>query len=87
LEQVYPTRQPNGVRADKTSDIRIVESEGVVVQPGFAVQVLALEAQVLLFDKEAFLRFGQGVAPDLIARLPDAAAVVFGELLRQAVGS
>jgi hypothetical protein len=35
------------------------------VQPGFAVQVLALEAQVLLFDEEAFLRFGQGVAPDL----------------------
>lgn len=56
------------------------------MQPRFAVQVLALEAQVLLFDEEAFLRFGQGVAPDLVARLPDAAAVVFGELLRQAVG-
>lgn len=55
------------------------------MQPGFAVQVLALEAQVLLFDKEAFLLFGQSVAPDLITGLPDAAAVVFGELLRQAV--
>jgi len=52
------------------------------VQPGFAVQVLALEAQVLLFDKKAFLLFGQSVAPDLVAGLPDAAAVVFGELLR-----
>ena len=82
LEQVDTTRQPNRVRADKPPDIRIVEPEGVVVQPGFAVQVLALEAQVLLFDEEAFLRFGQGVAPDLVARLPDAAAVVFGELLR-----
>ena len=56
------------------------------MQPRFAVQVLALEAQVLFFDEEAFLRFGQGVAPGLVARLPDAAAVVFGELLRQAVG-
>ena len=82
LEQVDPTRQPNRIRADKPSDIRIVEPEGVVVQPGFAVQVLALEAQVLLFDKEAFLLFGQGVAPDLVAGLPDATAVVFGELLR-----
>jgi len=51
------------------------------VQPRFAVQVLALEAQVLIFDEEAFLRFGQGVAPDLVARLPDATAVVFGKLL------
>lgn len=78
-------RQPNRIRRDKPPDIRIVEPEGVVVQPRFAVQVLALEAQVLLFDKEAFLLFGQGVAPHLITGLPDAAAVVFGELLRQAV--
>ena len=74
LEQIDPTRQPNRIRADKPTDIRIVEPEGVVVQPGFAVQVLALEAQVLLFDEEAFLCFGQGVAPNLVAGLPLAEA-------------
>lgn len=74
-------RQPNRIRRDKPPDIRIVEPEGVVVQAGFAVQVLALEAQVLLFDEVGLVLFDDGVAPDLVGGLPQAVAVGFGELL------
>ena len=45
--EIHPPVQPNRVRRNEPPNIRIVKPERVVVQPGVAVQVLALEAQVL----------------------------------------
>jgi len=47
LVQVESAREADGVWRDEPADVRIIVSEGVVVQAGVAVQVLALEAQVL----------------------------------------
>ncbi len=45
--QVGAAGESDRIRIDEATDIRIVEPEGVVVQPGLAVQVLPLEAQIL----------------------------------------
>ncbi|MNH04361.1 hypothetical protein D3C79_636550 [compost metagenome] len=55
------------------------------MQAGFAVQVLALEPEVLLLDEMRLAHFLQGIAPDLITRLPDSFAAVFAQLPRHAV--
>ena len=46
--KVNPPLQSNRIRRYEPPNIRIVESEGVVVQPRIAVKVLPLKPQVLL---------------------------------------
>ena len=41
--QINPTRQSNGVGRGEPAYIRVVEPEGVVVQSGLAIKVLALK--------------------------------------------
>ncbi|GAA3589227.1 hypothetical protein GCM10023078_16110 [Gibbsiella greigii] len=47
MVQIYSTKQPYRVMLGKSADIRIVVTEQIVVQSGFAIQVLALQTQVL----------------------------------------
>jgi len=64
--------------------VGIIVSEGVVVQAGFAVEVLALEAQVLL-GKGGGLFFVDGAAPDLAGQASGDFAVAIGQIFRCAV--
>ncbi len=50
LIQIHSAVEPDRIRRDEPPDIRIIVAEGVVVQPGIPVQVLALVTQVL-FDR------------------------------------
>jgi hypothetical protein len=70
LIKIDPTRQSNRIRRGESSDVRIIEPERVVVQSRFAIQVLALETKVLLFDVVRLAGFFEGVAPYAVARLP-----------------
>jgi hypothetical protein len=69
--------QPDRVLADEPANVGIVIAERVVVQPGFRVVILALEAQVLVAALDAvgpFLVavpfFEREVAPGLVAGAP-----------------
>ncbi|MNC70198.1 hypothetical protein D3C75_1209820 [compost metagenome] len=81
MVQVQAAGQADRIRLGKASDIRVIEAEQVVVQPGLAIQVLTLEPEVLLLDEMRLAHFLQGIAPDLIPRLPQGFASVFGQLL------
>ncbi|MNN45633.1 hypothetical protein D3C81_1599790 [compost metagenome] len=85
LVKVQTTGQTNRVRLGKAAYLRIVEAEQVVVQADFAVQVLALEAQVLFFRQAGGALFIPTCAPGQVARRPHDLAGVIGQLLRQAV--
>ena len=60
LKQVDPTSQPNRILRNKPPDPRIVIPEPVVVQPGFLIEVLALESEGLL-DRRCRRRRGAAV--------------------------
>lgn len=85
LIEVYTTGQTDRVCLDKASDIRIIKPKRVVVQTSLTIQVLALKPQVLLFDEMRLTHFLQGIAPDLIACLPDRFATVIRQLFGQAI--
>jgi len=51
--------------------MRIIVSEGVVVQAGFAVEVLALKAEVLRGEEGVVVLLVQGGPPDLLSEAPD----------------
>ena len=46
--QIHPTHQPNRVLRNKPPDMRVVVAEEVVVQTGFWVEVLVLQAERLV---------------------------------------
>ena len=55
------------------------------MKPGFPVQVLTLKANVLPRDLARLVGFSKGVAPDLVADVPDDFALLVGQLFGCAV--
>ena len=77
--------QADRVRRRKPPYIRIIVAEGVVVKPGFPVQVLALVAYVVPRDLAGLAGFSEGVAPDLVVHTPDDFSLLVGQLFGRAV--
>jgi len=70
LVVVESSCKSDGVGGGEPADVRIIVAKGVVVQAGFAVQVLALKTQVLA-EKVVRVVFAQGVAPNGVGGAPD----------------
>ena len=77
--------QADRVRRRKPPYIRIIVAEGVVVKPGFPVQVLALVAYVVPRDLAGLAGFSEGVAPDLVVHAPDDFSLLVGQLFGRAL--
>jgi len=85
LVLVKPSCKSDGVGGGDPADIGIIVAVGVVMQAGFAVQVLALKTDVLAGDGTGFMCFLNGVAKDPVAGVPDDLAVAVGEFFGCAV--
>ena len=84
LIKIDPAQQPNRIWLGKPSYIRIVKPEGVVVQAGLAVKVLALKAQVLFLLVLGVMPFLAAVAPGLEFAVPHAQPMFVGQLFGEA---
>jgi len=85
LVQIDPARQADRIGGGEAADVGVVVAEGVVVQAGFAVQVLALETQILMHAVTQVADFLERGAPDLEGGAPHGFAVAVGEPFGQAV--
>ncbi|NRH23331.1 hypothetical protein A8L51_21605 [Pantoea stewartii] len=65
----------------KPTAVRVIITEQIIVKPRFAVQVLALHTQVLLYHRNSLIRFAQQFAPRAVHTFPGLLAFNVGQSL------